>query len=61
MNTATKPTLETCAGLYKAAVDQAVQAERGIGRILKEAAHYGYSEQQLAEAAGLPVEAHSNR
>lgn len=47
----TKPTLETCAGLYRAASDRVEEALRGVARAMQSAKSHGYGEQEIVEAA----------
>lgn len=50
-----KPSLETVAGLYKAACEMQKDAELAMDNILKCAAIHGYSETDLAAELGCPA------
>lgn len=53
----TKPSLETCAGLYAAAVDikDPEARELAISRVAKAAGEHGYTEGQLCTALFYPA------
>lgn len=50
---ATKPSLETMAGLYRAVAQRQWEADFGMGRIREELVRHGYTEEQVREAAGI--------
>ena len=56
MNTQVIPSLETIVGLYRAAREQQQSSNVAMAHVLESASRYGYSEEQIARAAGLRIE-----
>jgi hypothetical protein len=48
-----KPSLETIAGLYRAAHEMQQNADRVKAQIVDSAIRHGFTERQVAEAAGV--------
>ena len=48
-----RPSLETIAGLYRAAFEQQIAAHVAMERVVESAKRHGYTEAEVAEAAGV--------
>jgi hypothetical protein len=56
MNAPATPSLETLAGLYRAAFEQQQASDTAMARVLESVIRHGYTEEQVAQAAGLRIE-----